>query len=30
MLKLEEKAVNGTVWKTRFGRGYGLAVRQTT
>jgi hypothetical protein len=28
--KLKDKAVDRTVWKTRFGRGYGLVIRQTT
>jgi len=28
--KLKEEALNGTLWKTRFGRGYGPVVRQTT
>jgi hypothetical protein len=27
--KLKEEALYHTVWKTRFGRGYGPAVRQT-
>ena len=30
MLKLEEETLDGTVWKTRFERGYGPVVRQTT
>jgi hypothetical protein len=29
-LKLKEEALDCSVWKTRFGRGYGLFVRQTT
>ena len=28
--KLEEEALDRTVWRTRFGRGYGPVVRQTT
>jgi hypothetical protein len=28
--KLKEEAVDRTVWRTRFGRGYGPVVRQTT
>jgi hypothetical protein len=28
--KRKEEALNRTLWKTRFGRGYGLVVRQTT
>jgi hypothetical protein len=28
--KLKEDAVDRTVWRTRFGRGYGPVVRQTT
>jgi hypothetical protein len=28
--KLKEKALDRTLWKTRFGRGYGPVVRQTT
>jgi hypothetical protein len=27
--KLKEEALDGTVWRTRFGRGYGPVVRQT-
>jgi hypothetical protein len=27
---LKEKALNRTVWKARFGRGFGPVVRQTT
>jgi len=27
--KLEEEALDRSVWRTRFGRGYGLVVRQT-
>jgi hypothetical protein len=27
--KLKEKALDRTVWRTRFGRGYGLVIRQT-
>jgi hypothetical protein len=27
--KLEEEAINRTLWRTRFGRGYGPVVRQT-
>ena len=27
--KLKEEALGRTVWKTRFGRGYGPVVRQT-
>jgi hypothetical protein len=27
--KLKEEAVDCTVWRTRFGRGYGPVVRQT-
>ena len=28
--KLKEEALHSTLWRTRFGRGYGLVVRQTT
>jgi hypothetical protein len=28
--KLKEEAIDRTLWRTRFGRGYGPAVRQTT
>jgi hypothetical protein len=28
--KLKEEAIDRTVWRTRFGRGYGPVVRQTT
>jgi hypothetical protein len=28
--KLKEEAVDSALWKTRFGRGYGSVVRQTT
>jgi hypothetical protein len=28
--KLRENALNRTLWKTRFGRGYGPVARQTT
>jgi hypothetical protein len=28
--KLKEEALDRTVWRTRFGRGYGTFVRQTT
>jgi hypothetical protein len=28
--KLKEEALDGTVWITHFGRGYGHVVRQTT
>jgi hypothetical protein len=28
--KLKEKALDRTLWRTRFGRGYGPVVRQTT
>jgi hypothetical protein len=28
--KLKEEALDCTLWKTRFGRGYGPVVRQTT
>jgi hypothetical protein len=28
--KLQEEALDRTLWRTRFGRGYGLAVRLTT
>jgi hypothetical protein len=28
-LKLKEEALDRTVWRTRFGRGYGPVVRQT-
>jgi hypothetical protein len=28
--KLKEEAVDRTLWRTRFGRGYGPVVRQTT
>jgi len=27
---LEEKALDRTLWRTHFGRGYGLVVRETT
>jgi hypothetical protein len=28
--KLKEEAVDRTLWRTRFGRGYGPVLRQTT
>jgi hypothetical protein len=28
--KLKEEALDRTLWRTRFGRGYGPVVRQTT
>jgi hypothetical protein len=28
--KLKEDALDGTMWRTRFGRGYGPVVRQGT
>jgi hypothetical protein len=28
--KLKEEALDLTLWRTHFGRGYGLVVRQTT
>jgi hypothetical protein len=28
--KLKEEALDRTIWRTRFGRGYGPVVRQTT
>jgi hypothetical protein len=28
--KLKEEALNRNLWRTRFGRGYGPVVRQTT
>jgi hypothetical protein len=28
--KLKEEALDRTLWKTRFGRGYGPVVRETT
>jgi hypothetical protein len=28
--KLKEEALDGTLWRTHFGRGYGSVVRQTT
>jgi hypothetical protein len=28
--KLKEEALDRTLWKTRFGRGYGPVVRRTT
>ena len=28
--KLKEKAINRTLWRTRFGRGYGTVVIETT
>jgi hypothetical protein len=28
--KLQEEALDRTLWRTRFGRGYGPVVRQTT
>jgi len=28
--KLKEEALNHTLWRTRFGRGYGIVIRQTT
>jgi hypothetical protein len=28
--KLKEEALDRTMWRTRFGRGYGPVVRQTT
>jgi hypothetical protein len=28
--KFKEEALDSTVWRTRFGRGYGPVVRQTT
>jgi hypothetical protein len=27
---LKEKALDRTIWRARFGRGFGLVVRQTT
>jgi hypothetical protein len=27
---MKEKALDRTLWKTRFGRGYGPVVRETT
>jgi hypothetical protein len=27
--KLKEEALDGTMWRTRFGRGYGPVLRQT-
>jgi hypothetical protein len=27
--KLKDEALDRTIWRTRFGRGYGLVVRQT-
>jgi hypothetical protein len=27
--KFKEEALDNTIWKTRFGRGYGLVVRET-
>jgi hypothetical protein len=27
---LKEKALDCTIWRARFGRGFGLVVRQTT
>jgi hypothetical protein len=27
--ELKQEALDGTVWRTGFGRGYGLVVRQT-
>ena len=27
---LKEEALDGTMWRARFGRGFGLVVRQTT
>jgi len=29
-LKLKEEALDRTLWRNRFGRGYGPVVRQTT
>jgi hypothetical protein len=29
-LKLKEETLDRTLWRTRFGRGYGRVVRQTT
>jgi hypothetical protein len=29
-LKLKEEALDHTLWRTRFGRGYGPVVRQAT
>jgi hypothetical protein len=28
--KLKDEALDRTLWRTRFGRGYGRVVRQTT
>jgi hypothetical protein len=28
--KMKEEALNHTVWRTRFGRGYGTVIRQIT
>jgi hypothetical protein len=28
--KFKEKALNHILWRTRFGRGYGTVIRQTT
>jgi hypothetical protein len=28
--KLKEESLDGTLWRTHFGRGYGPVVRQTT
>jgi hypothetical protein len=28
--KFKKEALDGAVWRTRFGRGYGATVRQTT
>ena len=28
--KLKAEALDGTLWRTRFGRGYGPVARQTT
>jgi hypothetical protein len=28
--ELEEEALDSTMWRTRFGRGCGLVIRQTT
>jgi hypothetical protein len=28
--KLKEEALNHTLWRTRFGRGYRIVTRQTT
>jgi len=28
--KLKQEALNQTLWRTHFGRGYGTVIRQTT